>query len=130
MWPGELVFLSVQAGTQRGVLVVPTPAIQTGQKGTFVYVVDLKRKSAQTRTVAAGRAVGEVTIVASGLNAGEQVVTDGQSRLSQGSRVAIVTPSGGAGASGRVAGGVGTSGVMGGEVVTGTGVGATGGARP
>ena len=32
MWPGELVFLSVQAGVQRGVLAVPTPAIQTGQQ--------------------------------------------------------------------------------------------------
>jgi multidrug efflux system membrane fusion protein len=126
MWPGELVFLSVQAGTQRGVLVVPTPAIQTGQQGAFVYVVDLQRKTAQTRAVAAGRAVGELTIVAAGLKPGEQVVTDGQSRLSQGSRVAIIAPNG-AGARGRVAGGVGTSGVVGGEVVTGTGVGTVGG---
>jgi multidrug efflux system membrane fusion protein len=129
MWPGELVFLSVQAGTQRGVLVVPTPAIQTGQQGTFVYVVDPQRKTAQTRAVAAGRAVGELTIVASGLQPGEQVVTDGQSRLSQGSRVAIIAPNGG-GASSRVAGDVGTSGVVGGEVVTGTGIGAVGGAGP
>ena len=130
MWPGELVFLSVQAGTQRGVLVVPTPAIQTGQQGTFVYVVDPQRKTAQTRAVAAGRAVGELTIVASGLKPGEQVVTDGQSRLSQGSRVAIIAPNGGGGASARVPGDVGTSGVVGGEVVTGTGVGTVGGAGP
>jgi membrane fusion protein, multidrug efflux system len=127
MWPGELVFLSVQAGTQRGVLVVPSPAIQTGQQGAFVYVVDPQRGTAQTRAVAAGRAVGELTIVAAGLKPGEQVVTDGQSRLSQGSRVAIIAPNGAGRASGRVAGGVGTSGVVGGEVVTGTGVGTVGG---
>lgn len=128
MWPGELVFLSVQAGTQRGVLVVPTPAIQTGQQGAFVYVVDPQRRTAQTRAVAAGRTVGELTIVAAGLKRGEQVVTDGQSRLSRGSRVAIIAPNGAGGASGRVAGDVGTSGVVGGEVVTGTGVGTVGGA--
>jgi membrane fusion protein, multidrug efflux system len=123
MWPGELVFLDIQAGVQRGVLAVPTPAIQTGQQGAFVYVVDPKRKTAQTRQVAAGRAVGELTIVAAGLNPGEQVVTDGQSRLSQGSRVAIIAPNGKAGASDRtIAGSVGDSGTMGGEVVTGTGV--------
>jgi multidrug efflux system membrane fusion protein len=128
MWPGELVFLSVQAGVQRGVLAVPTPAIQTGQQGAFVYVVDPQRKTAQTRLVAAGRAVGELTIVAAGLKPGEQVVTDGQSRLSQGSRVAIVPPSGGARAeSGRVAGGRTVDSVVGGEVVTGTGVGPVGG---
>jgi len=123
MWPGELVFLNIQAGVQRGVLAVPTPAIQTGQQGAFVYVVDPKRKTAQTRQVAAGRAVGELTIVSAGLNPGEQVVTDGQSRLSQGSRVAIIAPNGKAGASDRtIAGSVGDSGTMGGEVVTGTGV--------
>jgi multidrug efflux system membrane fusion protein len=128
MWPGELVFLSVQAGVQRGVLAVPTPAIQTGQQGAFVYVVDPQRKTAQTRQVAAGRAVGELTIVAAGLNPGEQVVTDGQSRLTQGSRVAIVAPNGGAGGSSRrVAGIVGDSGAVGGEVVTGTGVAPIGG---
>jgi multidrug efflux system membrane fusion protein len=128
MWPGELVFLSIQAGVQHGVLAVPTPAIQTGQQGAFVYVVDPKRKTAQTRPVAAGRAVGELTIVSAGLNQGEQVVTDGQSRLSQGSRVAIIAPNGGAGASGRrVAGSVGDSGAVGGEVVTGTGVAPTAG---
>jgi hypothetical protein len=62
------------------------------------------------------------------LNAGEQVVTDGQSRLSQGSRVAIIAPNGKAGASDRtIAGSVGDSGTMGGEVVTGTGVAPTAG---
>jgi len=132
MWPGELVFLSVQAGVQHGVLVVPTPAIQTGQQGAFVYVVDAQHKTAQTRMVAAGRAVGELTIVSAGLRQGEQVVTDGQSRLSQGSHVAIVAPSGGTGASsGGVAGAApGTTGAIGGEVVTGSGAAPIGGTGP
>ena len=129
MWPGELVFLTIQAGVQHGVLAVPTPAIQTGQQGAFVYVVDPIRKTAQTRPVAAGRAVGELTIVSAGLNQGEQVVTDGQSRLSQGSRVAIIAPNGGASGR-RVAGSVGDSGAMGGEVVTAPGATPTRGTRP
>jgi multidrug efflux system membrane fusion protein len=125
MWPGQLVFLSVEAGVQRGVLAVPTPAIQTGQQGAYVYVVDPKKNTAQTRLVAAGRSVGEVTIIANGLNVGERVVTDGQSRLNQGARVAIVGPGNGGGTNGaRVAGAGGAgsaggaAGTVGGEVVT------------
>lgn len=95
LWPGQLVFLSVQAGMQRSALVVPTQAVQTGQQGTYVYVVDPQKKTAQTRNVSTGRSVGDLTVVTMGLAAGEQVVTDGQSRLSPGSHVAIVTPGSG-----------------------------------
>ncbi len=90
LWPGQLVFVSVHAGTQRGVLAVPTPAVQTGQQGTYVYVIDQQKQTAQTRNIATSRTVGELTIVTRGLAAGEQVVTDGQSRLSAGSRVMII----------------------------------------
>ena len=92
LWPGQLVFLSVQAGMQRNALTVPTPAVQTGQQGTYVYVVDQQKKTAQTRNVSTSRAVGDQTIVTMGLTAGEMVVTDGQSRLSPGSHVTIITP--------------------------------------
>ena len=92
LWPGQLVFLEVRAGVQRNVLVVPTPAVQIGQQGSYVYVIDPAKKTAQTRTVATGRNVGDLTIITMGLAAGEQVVTDGQSRLSPGSRVTIIAP--------------------------------------
>lgn len=92
LWPGQLVFVAVQAGVQRNVLAVPTPAVQLGQQGSYVYVVDPQKKVAQTRNVATGRTVGELTIITMGLTAGEQVVTDGQSRLNPGSHVTIIEP--------------------------------------
>lgn len=92
LWPGQLVFVSVRAGVQRNVLAVPTPAVQVGQQGTYVYVIDPRKKTAQTRNVSTGRNVGDLTIVTMGLAAGEQVVTDGQSRLNPGSHVMIIVP--------------------------------------
>jgi multidrug efflux system membrane fusion protein len=92
LWPGQLVLLTVQAGVQRHVIAVPSQAVQTGQQGTYVYVIDPQKKTAQTRNVSIGRSVGDLTIVTLGLVAGEQVVTDGQSRLNPGSHVTIITP--------------------------------------
>ena len=92
LWPGQLVLLTVQAGVQRHVIAVPSQAVQTGQQGTYVYVIDPQKKTAQTRNVSIGRSVGDLTIVTMGLVAGEQVVTDGQSRLNPGSHVTIITP--------------------------------------
>ncbi len=86
MWPGELVFLTLEVSVQRGVIAVPTTAVQTGQQGPFVYVVDAKNTAA-TRVVATGIQVNDMTVIQKGLNVGERVVTDGQSRLNPGSRV-------------------------------------------
>jgi multidrug efflux system membrane fusion protein len=90
LWPGELVFLTVQVSVQRGVIAVPTEAIQTGQQGTYVYVVDAA-SAAKQRTVATGIPVGDLTVVKNGLTVGERVVIDGQSKLNPGARVAIVS---------------------------------------
>jgi multidrug efflux system membrane fusion protein len=125
LWPGELVFLTVQLDVQRGVLAVPNEAVLTGQDGSYVYVVDAKN-TAQTRNVVTGLSVGDVTVVAQGLAEGERVVIDGQSRLNPGTRVSLV--GNGADTSGRslssTGGGAGTAG---GEV-TGVATPGTGGA--
>jgi len=89
MWPGELMFLSVQLEVQHGVVAVPSEAIQTGQQGPYVFVVDAKN-TAQTRPVVPGIQVGDLTVVQRGVTSGERVVIDGQSRLSPGGRVALV----------------------------------------
>jgi membrane fusion protein, multidrug efflux system len=89
LWPGELVFLTVQLDVQRGVLAVPNEAVLTGQDGSYVYVVDAKN-TAQTRNVVTGLQVGDVTVVGQGLAEGERVVVDGQSRLNPGARVSLV----------------------------------------
>jgi multidrug efflux system membrane fusion protein len=89
LWPGELVFLTVNLDVQRGVLAVPTDAVLTGQQGTYVFVVDQKL-TAQTRPVVAGIAMNDLTVIQKGVAAGERVVIDGQSRLNSGGKVSIL----------------------------------------
>jgi multidrug efflux system membrane fusion protein len=93
LWPGELVFLTVEVAVQRGVIAVPTEAVQVGQQGSYVYVVDANN-TATTRAVATGLQLNDQTVITKGLTAGERVVIDGQSKLNPGSEVAIVGPTG------------------------------------
>ncbi len=88
LWPGEYVRAVVRLDVQPNVIAVPTPAVQSGQEGNYVFVVG-KDSTVKMRPVTAGRAVGAMTIVEMGLVVGEQVVTDGQSRLTPGARVDI-----------------------------------------
>ncbi len=90
-WPGQLVALTIDAGTQKNAVAVRTEAVMTGQKGNYVFVVDPTGKTAAMRNVITGRALDTLTIVISGLAAGERVVVDGQSRLAPGAHVTIVT---------------------------------------
>jgi len=62
--------------------------IQTGQQGSYVYVVD-STGTAQTRSVVVERAAGAVTVVASGVRLGDRVVVSGQSRLTPGAAVTL-----------------------------------------
>lgn len=93
-WPGQLVFLTVDVGVQRNALAVPSTAVLTGQQGAYVYVVDPQKQTTASRNITTSRTVGDMTLVASGLRDGEEVVTDGQSRLSPGSKVTIMAPAG------------------------------------
>ena len=93
--PGQFVNLVVRLTQEPNAIVVPTTAVQTGQKGQFVYVLNSADKTVDMRPVVVGNAVGNETVIAQGLKEGEQVVTDGQFNLrpkakvqiSQGSRV-------------------------------------------
>ncbi len=93
LWPGELLFLTIQLELQRGVLAVPTAAIQTGQQGTYVYVVDAKNDP-QTRPITIAQQVDSLTVVPRGVVLGERVVVDGQSRIRPGATVSVIGPSG------------------------------------
>ena len=95
LWPGEYVRVTVTLGSQSDALAVPTSAVLTGQNGEYVFVVDAAHK-AQVRNIAVTRALGTLTVIDSGLVAGETVVTDGQSRLVPGSPVDIVSGGGSA----------------------------------
>jgi multidrug efflux system membrane fusion protein len=84
LWPGTLVNTEMTLRNEEGV-VVPSNAVQISQTGTFVFVV--KDGAAHTQPVKVDRTVGSESIIASGLNGGETVVTDGQLLLSNGTRV-------------------------------------------
>jgi len=91
LWPGQFANVSLTLAVQPDALVVPSQALQTGQQGPFVFVVK-PDATVETRRVVTARAVGNETIVASGLAAGEQVVTDGQARLTGGAKVEVRAP--------------------------------------
>lgn len=126
LWPGELVFLTVQLSVQHNVIAVPNEAILTGQQGSYVYVVDQK-KAAQTRPVTTSIEVGDMTVVPRGLTAGEMVVIDGQSRLNPGARVALIQTGSDTGATAQVGAANGATGASG---ATGTAAGDVTTARP
>jgi multidrug efflux system membrane fusion protein len=90
LWPGQYVNVRLTVTTDRGVTVVPSQAIQTGQTGQYVYIVkdDL---TAEMRPIKVGRVAGEESIIAEGLKPGERIVTDGQLRLVPGAPVEIKT---------------------------------------
>ena len=86
LWPGEYVRVAVQLDVRSGAIAVPTTAVMNGQEGTYVYVVD-SEKNAHVRTVTPGQAVGDLTVIERGVQPGETVVVDGQSRLVPGAKV-------------------------------------------
>ncbi len=88
LWPGQFVNVAMTLTTQPNALLVPTSAIQTGQEGQFVFIVK-NDNTVELRPVAAGRVVGDETVIDRGLRPGETVVTDGQLRLIPGAKVEI-----------------------------------------
>jgi multidrug efflux system membrane fusion protein len=96
LWPGQFVAVQLEIFRESNAVLVPTPAVQTGQDGLFVFIVD-KAGTAQVAPVTAGRAVGDLTVIEKGLTGGEQVVVDGQSRLTVGAKVEVRSAPTGAG---------------------------------
>jgi len=88
LWPGQFVTVSMKVAQRDAAIVVPARAVQTGQRGQYVYVVK-PGNAVEMRTVSVFRTIGQETIVDKGLAAGETVVTDGQLRLTPKSKVEI-----------------------------------------
>lgn len=86
LWPGEFVRVNVQLDLKTGATAVPTSAVLNGQEGPYVYVIDAER-NAQVRVVSVGQVVGDLTVIERGVEPGENVVVDGQSRLVPGAKV-------------------------------------------
>jgi multidrug efflux system membrane fusion protein len=98
LWPGEYVRVSVELDVQPNATAVPTRAVLAGQEGNYVFVVGNDRV-AKVRPITPGRVVGSYTTVDKGLDLGEQVVVDGQSRLTPNAKVDLKADKGGGGGS-------------------------------
>jgi membrane fusion protein, multidrug efflux system len=88
LFPNQFVNARMLVDTLRGATVVPTAAIQRGNQGTFVYVVNADN-TVSVRPLKLGPTQGEIVAVDAGVTPGEQVVTDGADRLREGARVQI-----------------------------------------
>jgi multidrug efflux system membrane fusion protein len=93
LWPGQFLQTKLILRTLNHATVVPNEAIQSSQSGDFVFVVKAD-STAQKRPVVVGLSRGGATVVETGVQADETVVTDGQLRLKDGSPVTIHTPGG------------------------------------
>jgi membrane fusion protein, multidrug efflux system len=86
LWPGLFVQVTLTLTTEPAALVAPAAALQVSQDGPYVYVVKADR-TVELRPVSVQRQQGDAVVIAKGLSAGEEVVTDGQLRLTPGARV-------------------------------------------
>jgi multidrug efflux system membrane fusion protein len=109
LWPGQFVRVTLRLTTRQGATVVPNEVVQTGQSGSYIYVVKPDR-TVESRAVTVGSRVDNDMVIESGLEPGETVVTEGQLRLAPGSRVTIREARGGGGRGARQGGGEGAAG--------------------
>jgi len=86
LWPGAFVQVTLGLTTQPDAIVVPVTAVQTSQDGSFVYVVKSDR-TVEMRPIKINRQAGDDVVIGEGVAPGEEVVTDGQLRLTPGARV-------------------------------------------
>lgn len=91
LWPGSFANVRLLVDTLRHAIVIPTAAVQRGPRGTFVYVVNADN-TVSVRPVAIAMQDDAQAVIASGLDAGEQVASSGYARLADGTQVRIAEP--------------------------------------
>ncbi|MBI1723938.1 MAG: efflux RND transporter periplasmic adaptor subunit [Gemmatimonadetes bacterium] len=97
LWPGQFVTVRLVLTVEPRALTVPSQAVMTSQRGTYVFVLQPDR-TVRIQDVALGRTMDNYVVIARGLAAGDLVVTDGQLRLTAGAAVDVKTGNGGRGA--------------------------------
>jgi multidrug efflux system membrane fusion protein len=90
LWPGQFVDARLLLRTEHQVLAVPTQAVQHGQDNLYVYLV--KPDSTVHRQIVEAKDRGPVMVITKGLDAGQTIVLDGQSRLQDGTLIAATAP--------------------------------------
>jgi membrane fusion protein, multidrug efflux system len=96
LWPGDFVSARLIEFIRQNALTVPVSAVMTGPNGSYVYVIGAGNKVSRVN-VEVTATDGNVAVIGKGLQAGEQVVTNGQYRLDNGVAVSIAAPAAAAG---------------------------------
>jgi len=89
LFANQFVNIQLRIKSIDNAIVVPVTAVRLGGSGDFVFVLNAAERTVSVRPVIRGQATGEKIVIASGLKAGEQVITDGADRLKEGSRVTL-----------------------------------------
>jgi membrane fusion protein, multidrug efflux system len=85
LWPGQFVNVTLNLANEPGVVTVPSQAVQTGQKGEYVYII--QNGVAEYREVVLSRIAGKIAVIQKGIQPGEAVVVDGHLQLAPGLKV-------------------------------------------
>lgn len=88
LWPGQFVNVLLTLDTQRNAVLVPNTAIQEGQKGSYVYVVK-PDGTVEAQPVVVSRKLDQESVIKTGLNPGQRVVTSGQLNLAPGMKIEV-----------------------------------------
>jgi len=88
LWPGEFLSVRLRLYVEEQAMVVPGQAVMTGQQGTYVFVVN-QDGTARSQAVTVERTAGAYAVIGQGVQAGDEVVTDGQVRLVPGASVEV-----------------------------------------
>ena len=86
LWPGAFANVSLRMGEQANAVIVPNQVVQIGQDGSYVYVVT-PDQTAEMRPVVTSIRVNDDIVITKGLEPGETVVSEGQLRITDGSKV-------------------------------------------
>ena len=89
LFPSQFVNIQLQIRSIDNAVVVPVSAVRLGGSGDFVYVLNAAERTVSLRPVTRGQTTSDKVVIASGLKAGEQVITEGADRLKDGSRVSL-----------------------------------------
>src|SRR6476646_2283422 len=91
LWPGKFVNARLILTTKKGATVIPASVVQRGPQGTYAYVIKTD-KTVEMRPIKVAQTEANVALIDSGLEAGEQVVVDGQYKLQPGTHVELTRP--------------------------------------
>ncbi|MFC0135357.1 efflux transporter periplasmic adaptor subunit [Massilia eurypsychrophila] len=104
LFPSQFVNLRLEIRNIKDAVMVPVTALRHGSTGEFVYVLNAADRTVALRPVTRGQATVDKVQVVTGLQVGEQVITEGADRLKDGAKVTLPGDKPAVGAAGRRAG--------------------------